>query len=72
VLGLQSGDKESASCWREFFKDLKIRGLDVTRVVLGVMDGLPVLGKVFKEEFTKAKVQCYQVYVYRNILAKVP
>jgi len=27
VLGLQSGDKESASNWREFFKDLKNRGL---------------------------------------------
>ena len=28
VVGLQAGDKESASCWREFFKDLKVRGLD--------------------------------------------
>ncbi len=25
VLGLQAGDKESATCWREFFKDLKRR-----------------------------------------------
>jgi putative transposase len=72
VLGLQAGDKESASCWREFFKDLKRRGLDATRVVLGVMDGLPGLEKVFKEEFPKAKVQRCQVHVARNILAKVP
>ena len=28
VLGLQAGDKESASKWREFFKDLKGWGLD--------------------------------------------
>lgn len=28
VLGLQSGDKESASSWREFIKDLKRRELD--------------------------------------------
>jgi putative transposase len=72
VLGVQSGDKESAACWREFFKDLKRRGLDVTTVVLGVMDGLPGLEKVFKEEFPQAKVQRCQVHVARNVLAKVP
>lgn len=47
VLGLQSGDKESASAWREFFRDLKLRRLDVSSVKLGVMDGLPGLEKVF-------------------------
>jgi len=72
VLGLQAGDKESASCWREFFKDLKRRGLDANRIVLGVMDGLTGLEKVFKEEFPKSKVQRCQVHVARNVLAKVP
>jgi putative transposase len=72
VLGLQSGDKESASNWREFFKDLKARGLDGSKMVLGVMDGLPGLEKVFKEEFPKAKVQRCQIHVARNVLAKVP
>jgi putative transposase len=72
VLGLQSGDKESATSWREMFKDLKKRGLDASRIQLGVMDGLPGLERVFKEEFTKAKVQRCQVHVARNILAKVP
>ena len=43
VLGLQSGDKESASSWREFFKDLKQKGLNTDDVRLGVMHGLPVL-----------------------------
>jgi len=71
-LGLQSGDKESASNWREFFKDLKRRGLDGSTVVLGIMDGLPGLERVFKEEFPKAKVQRCQVHVARNVLAKVP
>jgi len=28
VLGFQAGDKESASTWRAFFKELKTRGLD--------------------------------------------
>ena len=72
VLGLQAGDKESASNWREFFKDLKSRGLNFQEVTLGIMDGLPGLEKVFKEEFTNAKVQRCQVHVARNVLAKVP
>ncbi len=72
VLGLQSGDTESATSWREFFKDLKRRGLDAGQVVLGIMDGLPGLERVFKEEFINAKVQRCQVHVTRNVLAKVP
>jgi len=72
VLGFQAGDKESAPTWREFFKDLKKRGLDGSKMVLGVMDGLPGLEKVFKEEFPKVKVQRCQVHVVRNVLAKVP
>ena len=72
VLGFQSGDKESAPTWREFFKDLKRRGLNTNRVVLGIMDGLPGLEKVFKDEFPNAKVQRCQVHVARNVLAKVP
>lgn len=72
VLGLQSGDKESASSWREFFKDLKRRGVDASKVLLGIMDGLSGLEVVFKEEFSGAKVQRCQVHVARNVLAKVP
>ena len=72
VLGFQAGDKESAPIWREFFKDLKKRGLKGSHMVLGVMDGLSGLEKVFKEEFPKAKVQRCQVHVARNVLAKVP
>lgn len=72
VLGLQAGDKESASNWREFFKDLKKRGLNGQQVTLGIMDGLPGLERVFKEEFTNTKIQRCQVHVARNVLAKVP
>lgn len=72
VLGLQSGDKESAASWREMFRDLKERGMDGNAVTLGIMDGLAGLETVFKEEFPKAKVQRCQVHVARNILAKVP
>jgi len=72
VLGLQAGDKESATCWREFFKDLKRRGLDGRNVQLGIMDGLPGLERIFTEEFPKAKIQRCQVHVAKNVLAKVP
>ena len=72
VIGLQSGDKESASSWREFFKDLKKRGLNSQQVILGIMDGLPGLEKVFKEEFPKSSIQRCQVHVSRNVLTKVP
>ena len=54
------------------FKDLKERGLDSASVELAVMDGLAGLEKVFKEEFSQAKVQRCQVHVARNVLAKVP
>lgn len=72
VLGIQAGDKESASNWREFFKDLKRRGLNGSKVTLGIMDGLPALEKVFKEEFPYSKTQRCQVHVAKNVLAKVP
>ncbi len=72
VLAMQAGDKESASTWRELFKDLKQRGLQGAGITLGIMDGLSGLEKVFKEEFAKAKVQRCQVHVARNVLAKVP
>jgi putative transposase len=72
ILGLQAGDKESASNWREFFKDLKKRGLKAGNVTLGIMDGLSGLEKVFAEEFPSAKVQRCQIHVARNVLAKVP
>jgi len=72
VLSLQAGDKESSTTWREFFKDLKSRGLDAGSVTLGIMDGLSGLEGVFKEEFPQAKVQRCQVHVARNVLAKVP
>ena len=72
VLGFQSGDKESASSWREFFRDLKSRNLNGSSVSLGIMDGLSGLEKVFKEEFINSSVQRCQVHVARNVLAKIP
>jgi len=70
VLAVQAGDKESASTWRELFKDIKRRGLDSGQVVLGIMDGLPGLEKVFSEELPNARVQGRRIRVARNILAE--
>jgi putative transposase len=50
----------------------KKRRLDGSRVVLGIMEGLPRLERVFQEEFPQAQVQRCQVHVARNVLAKVP
>jgi len=72
ILALQAGDKESASNWRELFKDLKARGLNGSKVELGIMDGLAGLEKVFCEEFQNSKVQRCQVHLARNVLAKCP
>jgi putative transposase len=71
VLGFQAGDKESATSWREFFRDLKTRGLNGQTVTLGIMDGLRGLETVFKQELPRAKVQRCQLHVARNVLAKV-
>lgn len=72
IIALQAGDKESASNWRELFKDLKKRGLDPSKVELGIMDGLAGLEKVFLEEFKNSRVQRCQVHLARNVLAKCP
>jgi len=72
IIALQAGDKESASNWRELFKDLKKRGLDGSKVELGIMDGLSGLEKVFLEEFRNSKIQRCQVHLARNVLAKCP
>jgi len=72
VLGFQAGDRERASSWREFFRDLKRRGLRWELIKLGVMDGIPALEQVFKEEFPQAEAKRFVVHLSRNVLAKVP
>lgn len=71
-LTIQRGDKDKASTWREIFKDMKdVRGLNKEDIQLGIMDGLPGLEKVYKEEFPNAKIQRCTIHVTRNVLAKV-
>ncbi len=72
VLGVQLGDRESASSWREFLKDLKRRGLKGEKLKLGVMDGLSGLEEAFSESFPRAKIQRCVVHKLRNIASKLP
>ena len=72
ILAIEPGSKDSAESWRAVFKELKRRGLDGDAVRLGIMDGLPGLEKVFKEEFAWSRTQRCWVHAKRNALAKCP
>jgi putative transposase len=72
ILSIQPGQKDSSECWRTIFKDLKNRGLNPKKVRIGIMDGLPGLEKVFKEEFTQAVTQRCWVHALKNALNKCP
>lgn len=56
VLELLSGDKESASNWREFFKDLKTRGLNKRAVTLGIMDACLTFFNFTEEEWISLRI----------------
>ena len=70
LLHLAVGDKESATCWKSFFQDMKSRGLE--EPFLAVMDGNSGLRKAVRECFPNALVQRCQVHKMRNILGKLP
>jgi putative transposase len=72
ILAIEPGSKDSADAWRSVFKELKRRGLDGDAVRLGIMDGLPGLETVFREEFSRSRTQRCWVHSKRNALAKCP
>lgn len=72
VLGVQTGAAESATNWQVLFEDLLSRGLDPSKVELGMMDGLSGLEGIFRRCFYRAKVQRCQIHKRRNVMAKVP
>jgi putative transposase len=71
VLAIQAGDRESSRAWLAVFQDLVRRGLDPSRVQLGILDGLPGLEKAFGETFRRAQVQRCQFHKAGNVLAQV-
>jgi putative transposase len=72
ILAIVPGTRDSAECWRSVFRSLKARGLDPQHVQVGVMDGLPGLEKVFKEEFLGAATARCWFHAMQNALAKAP
>jgi putative transposase len=70
LLHLAVGDKENTVCWKNFFEDMKQRGLKEPLLV--VIDGNSGLRKAVRESFPGAWVQRCQVHRTRNILCKLP
>lgn len=72
ILAIEPGLKDSADVWKSVFSSLIERGLDISKVKLGIMDGLPGLEKAFKETFPHSKTQRCWVHSLSNSLNKAP
>lgn len=72
VLAMVQGDKDSRQAWEMVFAMLKERGLDPSKVELGLMDGLPGLGEAFLEAFPRARIARCWVHKARNVMPLVP
>jgi putative transposase len=72
ILAIEPGTKDNVESWRGVFSELKRRGLSSKHVRLGIMDGLPGLENLFKEEFSQAVTQRCWVHAMRNAMAKTP
>jgi transposase-like protein len=72
IIAIEPGFKDSAKAWETVFHSLIERGLDVSEVKLGIMDGLPGLENAFKEYFPNAKTQRCWVHSLSNAINKAP
>lgn len=72
VLAIEPGTRDNCDAWRAVFRDLKRRGLDPSYVRVGVMDGLPGLERLFKEEFCEAVTARCWAHSMRNACSKAP
>jgi len=71
VLSIEVGDREQKTLWEELFQGLERRGLDMSAVELGIMDGLAGLESAFGAAFPNARTQRCQVHAKRNALKRV-
>lgn len=72
ILAIEPGSRDNVSAWRSVFQELKKRGLDASYVKVGIMDGLPGLEDLFKEEFSNSvTARCWR-HALQNIMNKVP
>ena len=72
ILSMTPGRKEHAQVWKTVFNDLLQRGLNPSKVKIGIMDGLPGLGTVFKECFQNAVTARCWVHAKINAMNKCP
>jgi putative transposase len=72
VLAIEPGTKDNVDAWRAVFSELKKRGLYSEDVRVGIMDGLPGLERLFKEEFVNAKTARCWAHAMRNAVEKTP
>lgn len=72
ILAIEPGHRDSADCWKSVFRELKSRGLDSSKVQIGVMDGLPGLESVFADEFPHSVTARCWFHALQNVLAKAP
>lgn len=70
LLGLRAVASESAECWREFFEDLKARGL--AHPLLVVSDGAGGLKKAIAQCFPLADRGRCIAHKMRNLMNKLP
>lgn len=70
LLGLRAVASESAECWREFFEDLKERGL--AHPLLVVSDGAGGLKKAIGQCFPLADRGRCTAHKMRNLMNKLP
>ena len=70
IIGAAEGMKEDKESWKNFFIDLKKRGLTGVRLVIGdkCLGMLESLGEVYPE----AKYQRCTVHFYRNVFSATP
>lgn len=72
VLAIEPGTRDNVESWRAVFRELKRRGLDPAAVRIGIMDGLPGLENLFREEFPSSVTARCWVHAMRNAMAKAP
>lgn len=72
ILAVEPGNRDNVDSWRAVFRELKRRGLPAEAVRIGIMDGLPGLERLFREEFSSAGTQRCWLHAKRNALAKSP
>jgi putative transposase len=72
VLSVEPGTRDNVEAWRAVFNELKRRGLDPSKIKIGIMDGLPGLERAFREAFPQAVTARCWVHAMKNAVAKAP